>query len=453
MKNATTTVLTIGLIAAQCFSQPLFERHPLVQLPGYNTNFKISRSQAWEEEPVYLCWENTLDSSVFSIYRMVVDPILGTPQLITSSNNILSSPDVTLAGDVVWEEWIGGTSIIKYYSSSDDSISTLTDEVFNSTKPNISRSLMIYIQEDTLKFLNLANQLTHNIDFGGISNPDIALDMYTSYIEVTYEKSIGDAHYIRTASKFAEDAEYYYTDYGEEHESSNPRFGTIDWLSYQTIVDSSWSIVVEWGTLIRPYDTTNPFIVSTGIITVREVAYDLVLFESDSIPDNREIFCSQPVFDQYSIFTNISNMPGDDYNPQAFYTYLWDSVAVVWEHEVENGRELWWAKDTFRVPVAIDPELNEMPASFLVINAYPNPFNPSTTIRYGLPQDSNVSLVIYDVRGQIVQTIASGHQTAGWYDVVWNGQTADGKTISTGIYFVRLVAGEYSQVIKMLYLK
>jgi len=90
---------------------------------------------------------------------------------------------------------------------------------------------------------------------------------------------------------------------------------------------------------------------------------------------------------------------------------------------------------------------------FELIDAYPNPFNPSTTIKYGLPVDSNVSLVIYDVRGQVVQTLESGHQSAGWYDVVWNGETADGKTISTGIYFARLVAGDYSQVIKMLYLK
>ncbi len=61
--------------------------------------------------------------------------------------------------------------------------------------------------------------------------------------------------------------------------------------------------------------------------------------------------------------------------------------------------------------------------------------------------------MICAVRGQVIQTIASEHQSAGWYDVVWNGETVDGKTISTGIYFVRLVAGEYSQVIKLLYLK
>ena len=98
-------------------------------------------------------------------------------------------------------------------------------------------------------------------------------------------------------------------------------------------------------------------------------------------------------------------------------------------------------------------EHESLPKDYKLHQNYPNPFNPSTTIRYGLPEEANVSLVIYDVRGQVVQTLESEHQSAGWYDVVWSGETADGKTISTGIYFARLVAGEYSQVIKMLYLK
>ena len=100
-----------------------------------------------------------------------------------------------------------------------------------------------------------------------------------------------------------------------------------------------------------------------------------------------------------------------------------------------------------------EPNNPQLISSFELYQNYPNPFNPSTTIRYGLPEEANVSLVIYDVRSQVVQTLESEHQSAGWYDVVWNGQTADGRTISTGIYFARLVAGEYSQVVKMLYLK
>ena len=101
----------------------------------------------------------------------------------------------------------------------------------------------------------------------------------------------------------------------------------------------------------------------------------------------------------------------------------------------------------------IDTEIELMPDKITLLQNFPNPFNPSTTIRYRLPEDSNVSLVIYDVRGNLIQTLETGHRSAGWYNVVWNGQTADGSTISTGIYFARLYAGDYSYMIKMLYLR
>jgi len=102
-------------------------------------------------------------------------------------------------------------------------------------------------------------------------------------------------------------------------------------------------------------------------------------------------------------------------------------------------------------PVSVSP--SSQPSSWVMIQNYPNPFNPITTIRYRLLEEANISLVIYDVRGQVIQTLESGHQSAGWYEVVWQGENVEGKQVGTGIYFARLVAGEYSQVIKMLYLK
>ncbi len=116
-----------------------------------------------------------------------------------------------------------------------------------------------------------------------------------------------------------------------------------------------------------------------------------------------------------------------------------------------NGNESEGSEILFWVPTSVDSQLK--PSKMSLVKNVPNPFNPFTTISYGIPVDSNVSLVIYDVRGQVIQTLQSGPQAAGWYDVVWNGETADGETISTGIYFARLVGGEYSPVIKMIYLK
>jgi hypothetical protein len=94
-----------------------------------------------------------------------------------------------------------------------------------------------------------------------------------------------------------------------------------------------------------------------------------------------------------------------------------------------------------------------LPVSFTLSQNVPNPFNPSTIINYELPQDSDVSLIIYDVRGNIVEILESGELGAGFYTVVWNGIASDGRSISTGIYFARLVAGDNSHVVKMLYLK
>jgi hypothetical protein len=90
---------------------------------------------------------------------------------------------------------------------------------------------------------------------------------------------------------------------------------------------------------------------------------------------------------------------------------------------------------------------------FTLAPAYPNPFNPSTMIRYGLPKDSKMSLIIYDIRGTEINTLASGTQAAGWHEISWNGHKANGQPISTGVYFARLVAGNYSEVIKLLYLE
>jgi len=94
-----------------------------------------------------------------------------------------------------------------------------------------------------------------------------------------------------------------------------------------------------------------------------------------------------------------------------------------------------------------------LPTTFVLEQNYPNPFNPSTTIRYGLPEESELHLIIYDVQGNLVHLLESGSKPAGWYDLTWSGQTISGEPISSGLYFARIEAGAYRDVIRMLYLK
>ena len=131
-----------------------------------------------------------------------------------------------------------------------------------------------------------------------------------------------------------------------------------------------------------------------------------------------------------------------------------DGWFILWDHIGNVYQYIGAVIDIFYTTVTTNIEEQDiMISQYCLSQNFPNPFNPSTTIRYGLAEAASLSLVIYDVRGQVVQTLESGYHSAGWYDVVWNGETVDGKSISTGIYFARLVAGDYSQVIKMLYLK
>ena len=84
---------------------------------------------------------------------------------------------------------------------------------------------------------------------------------------------------------------------------------------------------------------------------------------------------------------------------------------------------------------------------------YPNPFNPSTTIRYELTEASAVTLHIYDILGHNIQTLVSESKPAGHYETIWNGTAQDGTPVGTGVYFSRIQAGSYSEVIKMVYLR
>ncbi len=82
-----------------------------------------------------------------------------------------------------------------------------------------------------------------------------------------------------------------------------------------------------------------------------------------------------------------------------------------------------------------------------------NPFNPSTTISYFLPQRSQVRLQVFNLLGQPVRTLAEGEQAAGAHSITWDGTDDKGKILSSGIYFYRLQSKDYFEVNKMLLLK
>ncbi|MCL1827249.1 MAG: T9SS type A sorting domain-containing protein [Candidatus Cloacimonetes bacterium] len=86
-------------------------------------------------------------------------------------------------------------------------------------------------------------------------------------------------------------------------------------------------------------------------------------------------------------------------------------------------------------------------------DAYPNPFNPSTTIKYSLKTAGVISLDIYNIRGQKVKTLVDEFQNAGFHNVSWNGSDSSGKPISSGVYFYQLRTEDYTAVKKLILMK
>ncbi|RKZ12611.1 hypothetical protein DRQ50_11665, partial [bacterium] len=99
------------------------------------------------------------------------------------------------------------------------------------------------------------------------------------------------------------------------------------------------------------------------------------------------------------------------------------------------------------------PSGTALPDLELAAHAYPNPFNPSTTIRYTAPRDGEMSLKVYNVRGELVRTLIDGSVEAGMDSIEWNGRDERGSRVASGVYFYEVRQGHEVQVGKMALLK
>ena len=96
----------------------------------------------------------------------------------------------------------------------------------------------------------------------------------------------------------------------------------------------------------------------------------------------------------------------------------------------------------------LSQEILQLPSEFELYPAYPNPFNPTATLSFNLPSAADVRLTIYDITGREVAALVNGHSSPGQHSVVW-----DAEGLSSGMYFVRLEAGDFMQTRKLLLVK
>jgi hypothetical protein len=103
---------------------------------------------------------------------------------------------------------------------------------------------------------------------------------------------------------------------------------------------------------------------------------------------------------------------------------------------------------SLKIPTSVEQLSEILPTEFALMQNYPNPFNPSTTIRYDVPKETNVTLKIYDIMGREVAELVNQRHDAGAYQIAWN---ANGMT--SGVYFYRISAGDFTSVRKLILMK
>jgi hypothetical protein len=148
--------------------------------------------------------------------------------------------------------------------------------------------------------------------------------------------------------------------------------------------------------------------------------------------------------------------------PELAVTYWQLSGGKLYLHMVDSDGKTFCheriEQDQDARPIPLKPGFSEEsaaphPTQFNMEQNYPNPFNPETVIKFSVPQDCRVSLRVFNLLGQVVNTLVDEQKSAGEYAVQWNGKNGHGQDVASGVYFYRIKAGDYESVKRMTLLR
>jgi len=125
------------------------------------------------------------------------------------------------------------------------------------------------------------------------------------------------------------------------------------------------------------------------------------------------------------------------------------SPSYCWGYDID----LWIGAVHSADIVNVDNYKVLFPDKLRIYNAYPNPFNPVTSLSYDLPYNSVVKITVHDMMGRVVKTLVNDSQTAGFKSVQWNATNDKNEPVSAGLYLYTIQAGKFRQTKKMVLLK
>ncbi len=174
------------------------------------------------------------------------------------------------------------------------------------------------------------------------------------------------------------------------------------------------------------------------------VGYHIYRSESENL-DAAENINSDIIFANNTNLTNNYSYHDSEIESEKTYYYWIKSVG--------------YSCNEFFGPVQVTVQENHDVEDFTIPqftsleSIYPNPFNPSTSIKFYLAESSNVKLEIYNIKGQLINILTDETYAEGFHNVVWNGKNMNGKDCSSGIYLIRMNSSLKNQVKKAILVK
>lgn len=434
----------------------VFDNSLLVTLPGKNINydFLIGKFPDYYNNTAYICFENQKDTN-YSIMLKQLAPINSEPVTVYSDTIPQINPTISFTSEynvrIVWQSKINNQwqLLSRIYSSgSMSAVIQLTDNLEGCTSPSLFYSHLCWLQGTDLNIGIVDDPLSSIITIDqNCSNPEIMheSDLGPTTIDIVYEKKLASSTLIKYAFYDDRNLTFETKILSDSSDNSNPKFGYSLNVSYQRFVNGFWKAVVpdqygyddEWISDDRLYNIENPVYFTYPIPTKSDsnsIRDYFLVYESDSLQDNKEIYFEYlPNWNNKSKI-NISNMPGTDTQPYA--SVINDSVVIFWVNTIEeNNSQIWWSKSFFHPYTNIEKDVIRPNTTFTLYQNYPNPFNPKTNIPFYLNKPEMISIFIYDISGRRIKTLFSGKCQPGHHQEKWDGTNDNGIAVSSGLYY------------------
>lgn len=194
---------------------------------------------------------------------------------------------------------------------------------------------------------------------------------------------------------------------------TSDRMVQLNWVVHSETEHLGYNVLRSINNYLSNALVINPFLIDNGIANGTEISYKYIDHEVLS---------------------------------ETEYWYWLESVST-------QGLSKYYGPLKLTVGYPDAPPIPEIPIVTALLDAYPNPFNPSTTLHYTMHEPGDVSIAIFNAKGQLIKTLSASHTNPGYYRLIWDGKDMNGAKASTGVYYYRMKSGKYSFGKKMVMIK